>query len=198
MSVQVGDILRVAVTFLWDDLFQMVNVWHLEVDDLGTTGSDDDVMQALEAIFLDFYRDGASSWQNNLSGESLSGVNVRKNELLPRINFSYAATAAGDPLPLQTSPMIQFHSGTPRHGSRIYLPPFGEALNNNGVISTSGLTFLATLAAEVLAGFTDPLDNFECRRVAYSYSEDVVRSLTTAFVPTIFRTQRRRRQGVGS
>lgn len=197
MAVGVGDILRVAVNFLWNNLDDVVNVWHILVDGMGTAADDSDVMDALENIFATWYGNLTSGFPNNLSGESLTGINVTEDELLPRGSFVYAGTSAGEGLPQTNAVMLQWHSATPRHGSRIYLPQLGEGGQNDGLIQAATITVLEDMAADVIAGFTDSVYGLTCHRVSYDRSAGIGRDLLTAFVPVDYRTQRRRRPGVG-
>lgn len=198
MAIQVGDILRVATTFLWDDQHEIVNVWHLIVSSLGSLLTDEDVLASIGDELERWYEQLAGSHPNNIAGERIGGVNLTRDELLPTLDWSCTYTALGEGLPLTTTPMIQWNSATPRRGSRIYLPPITENEQNDGIIGAGNITVLLDMAADVLAGFTDAVTGVTFDRVSYSRQAGTTRPLVTAFVPNELRTQRRRRRGVGS
>jgi hypothetical protein len=197
MTVQNGDILRVAVRWQWDALHDIINVWHLLVNDTGTATSDEDVMNDIENALSTILSTYMASVPTNVTGVDLSGVNITQDVLLPLVLNDMDGGSLGEGLPLPTTPMIQFHSATPRHGSRIYLPVMHEGTNLDGVMSTGLVDVLEDVAADVLAGLVGGLFGGDFERLAYDRSAGIGRKLTAAFIPATFRTQRRRRQGVG-
>jgi hypothetical protein len=198
MAIEVDDVLRVAVRFLWDDLSDIINVWHIAVASLGTASTDTEVMEDIAEGLDAIYTNVEGAVTNRVAGLDLSGVNVTQNVLLPVVPFISAGTSAGESLPLPVSPMIQFGSATPRHGSRIFLPPFGEGTNVDGIVQAAFVAMMEDFAADVLTGIFGTTNSVAAERVAYDRSAGVARSLVSAFIPVTFRTQRRRRQGVGS
>jgi hypothetical protein len=198
MAIEVTDVLRIAVAFLFDDLYDIVNVWHIVPASLGTAGTDTAVMEDIADAMITWYELGLGLIVDNIAGNSLSGVNLTKDELLPVVPFEFESTNAADGLPLTNAPLISWGTSTPRHGSRIYLPGCVESHQNDGLMDSAVLSALASMAASVLVGQTGSLDGVAFNRVAYDRTANYFRTLTSAFVPTELRTQRRRRRGVGS
>jgi hypothetical protein len=199
MATQVGDILRIALSWLVDGSEQMVNVHTFEVDDLGGLTDDADIMADLAgSALLDLYTPLLSFVANNVVGDVITAINLTRNTVMPPVAWNAdGANTAADALARQLTGLVYLNTVVPRRQGRCYLPPFGE-----GDVMDTGLWNTLTVAA--MAGFGVDLlgtlvgDSVDIHRV-------VGHSIPTGFsVPTFAgvslapRTQRRRTPGRGA
>lgn len=197
MSIEVGDLLRVACSWIADGRDTMVNVHTLLVESVGTTSTDTEFMDALADALLDSAYDLiTSSMPNNILATTLSGQNVTKDELLPIVAWDADGTAVQDALARQVTPLVCYNTATPRRQGRSYLPPFTEAgLEDDGNWGTTTLAAIVAFAAAMMLGISD--GDINVYRVVSNLLGTSTLYPTSSTVPVAPRTQRRRTPGRG-
>lgn len=197
MAISNGHVLRVSNLWNYLNIAYQMNVLHVQVSDITTQTQDqirDDLRDYLEAAYgscigyahvdLDHERTDIFVTQTGAPEQGLDRIVLLDGN------------SAGESLPLQLAVEIYFRTGVARHIGRIYLPTFTEAANNNGVV-------LAAIRADCLSMGTYLLTPHTMTNgTTFTFgildrSSAVFRQPTQAIVPVHFRTQRRRRIGVG-
>lgn len=197
MAIGIGAVVRISARFLFNNIDDIVNVIHF-VNETGSVVASDDFMDDV-ADFLDgLYGPLMNRWDTLITANVIDGANVTVPEVLPTTAWPVitAGTSAEDGCPLPVSTEIFFPTTTPKVRGRIFLPPPDEAQSNNGVIASSYVTSLLTFGTGLITQEVGTYATFSY--VVYNRVLSTYASPTGAVVPGITRTQRRRRQGVGS
>lgn len=103
---------------------------------------------------------------------------------------------AGEILPAQTAAEVYWRTGATRHIGRTFLPTFTEAANAGGQLAAGTLNDLDDFGGALRDAFT-ATNGVVCQKGIYDKSAGLLRFITSYVVPLHFRTQRRRRVGVG-
>lgn len=197
MTVQPDDIVRCAQHFTWDGSDDFVNVWHYQHQG-SNPAADGDVMDDL-ASEIDGVTGALLTHQStSLAYGLIEFYNITQD--VPMGSRPHpvntAGTGAGEPLPTQCAALLSFRTGEKKSVGRRYLAGFTETANDNGGELSSGLlTALATYAAACVTGSTIAGELFvpgHVRKATGAFSKWVL-----PVIDTLYRTQRRRVQGVG-
>lgn len=200
MAFEAGNIVRVAVKFLLEGQFDMVNVLHFFVA-LNDLGVKEDATVALRGFLEDTYAELAIGVPADILGNLFEFYDVTADEPMPPLTWVDPTpfTGSAESLPPQDSQMIYFPTAKPRTQSRIFLPPCIEATQAFGVLDSGAQSRLLTFG---LALLQDPISlvggDVELNYVVYSRGDGSHQFPTSVVIPNTIRTQRRRRRGVGS
>lgn len=197
VTVTNGDIVRIVARMLLFGIDDVVNVFHFFVA-LNTT-VDDAAFMVETALEMDnLYTLINAAIHPNVSYSSIEGQNITKDELLPSTAWPVlsAGTNITEMLPEMTSPCVFHRTLTPRVRAAKFLPPFGENTSADGAIVAPTVAQIQSFGDQLtdsLVGANIQLDYGAFNRVLATFTP-----VTQAIVPARFRTQRRRRLGVGS
>lgn len=197
MAVTQNDVLRVTAE-MTQGADAVQNVYHFRstnappVDDLDVLDDMADIMDEVYAL---------------LDGEMHTGVtfdqvrvqNVTQDTLLGSIGFPgiTAGLNITDPMPRPVAALITYPTATPRTRGGTYYGGFTEDRNTaSGSILAGTLVNLASVAALMLAENVFGAASY--RMVVFNAALDTFALPVSAVIHDIWRTQRRRRQGVGS
>jgi hypothetical protein len=193
-----GDVLRVTAKMKVSTGQDIQNVFHMKHGGSAQEAAVEYAAVAdwVEAIYSELITDFASK----LTFETIDVYNITKDfvvgeEAWPSLT---AGTGTGDPVAPQLSGLITFTTNTGKSQGRKYLPPFFEsAATSLGEIWATTLGHMAAAAAAALLDIAIAPDT---NISAGNWNQALGRFTTwiAAVVKTTFRTQRRRRTGVGS
>lgn len=198
MAVNPGDIVRITARMLRGGIDDVVNVYHFRNDTVAPVT--DAAFMADMANFLDLrYQAINADIPGNISYTNIEGINVTQNLLLPAVAWPTLVNgvAPGEALPQQVSPCVYWRTLRPKTRASKFLPAYNEAANTGqGVLSAIAVTALqlygdAFVGVIVQGGLTLAFG-------AYNKPLNRFTPVVAAVVAPIFRTQKRRRQGVGS
>lgn len=199
MAIEVGDILRLAFSWLVDGSDQVVNVHTVQVSDLGATGTDIGVFTELVGAWeSEVYSAILTRMADNVVGDLVTGLNLTKLEVLPPIaNPIDGAGTTADAMARQVTALVCLNGAEPRRQGRTYLPVGKENdFGDNGVWDAATLTALANFGLGELLEIIDT--GAGCYRVISNADGSSWFYPTAVVVPTAPRTQRRRTPGRGA
>lgn len=198
MTAQVGDILRITAVLQWanQDFFTNQFYWQLTTQNEAT----DTLMMDKVATAMDtFYTIVNPAISDEVNYRHIDGQNVTQDVLLPTKDWPILVNggSAADALPTQTAALVYYKTLRPRTRAGQYLPPFVESVSDTGgVIQAATVTLCQSYGDNVASGILE----LSVEAVLGAYNPELARftPVTAAIVATRFRTQRRRRIGVGS
>lgn len=198
MSVAVNDIVRITAGLLLDNAHLIQNVYHFIVDAEPGSPGDDDFMNGVDDIMDDLYLTINFRVSDRVSYSAITGINVTKDELLPsRLWPTLTVGADTDDMIPEMNAACAFHRTIkPKVRASKFLPPCGETSNEGGALQgiykTAVQAFADFLVGDIIeAGVT-------LRYGAFNRSTSIFTPVNVGIVPARFRTQRRRRIGVGA
>lgn len=194
------------------------SIYRLSIESFGGTGNSDVVnvfhYKALDATIFDTQvEDLIQAWQAEV--QSLYLALMCSNFALARLvvrgvtnptegaDFSYSPVEAGTReatnLPNQNAALVLWKTGLigRRFNGKSYLPPAGEGDNNQGVLVAGYQTSINNFAAAAIE-MGDGITTARYGLVVHSVVGSADTIVTSHSIMTEFRTQRRRRAGVGS
>lgn len=197
MAVNVGDVIRVTAEMDINGVDDVINVVHIE-NHIQAYPSDDLYMDDVATWLDTTYGTMNSRTPDNLNYVAIKGQNITQSILMPSKAWPSLVVGGdvGGAMAQVNTPMIFFRTTQPRRIGKIYLPYIGETFQEGGVLDGGTLTALDSFGTLLRTPFLGPNANF--RYVVWSRK---FLGLSVPFdhvVPTVLRTQRRRRQGVGS
>lgn len=198
MSVQVGDIVRIVAEMRLLTSEDIANIYHFKTV-INTTADDLAFMTDVASRLDPVYQAINLVVTAGLDYVAISGQNITRNELMPTVGWPTLVAGAdgGVLLPTQTSGFVFFRTLTPKVRASKFLAGFTESSNfAGGTIGAAAGTALANYAIALLAGLTTA--NIDLDYGAYNAALARFTPVTSYIIPTRWRTQRRRRVGVGS
>lgn len=199
MAIEVGDTLRVALSWLIDGADQIVNVHHFRVNDTGANSDPDDFLADLVAnVLTTLYAEVIEYISDNVTGYLVGAYDIDQDLVIAPIdNPIDGGEDAADTTAHQVTALVCLNGPNPRHQGRSYLPPFTEySIDDNGAWVSAALDQLVYYSAHMLA--TMDGDEITVQRVISDRGANVVSVPTSAVIVTSPRTQRRRTIGRGS
>lgn len=193
-----GDILRVAVVFLFNGTDEQINTFHYRIT--GTVPSDDDdTLSDIDALTADLY--------SPIVGHMWSGVTHDRTEVLIE-NSAYAGfviprnsdldgTQAEEPLAPQNCLLVIGRTAARRKIAKKYLPTMCETDWTNGAFGTSAMT-AADGFAGVWQSVTTTVGGLILSPVLYHRATHTFNPISSAQAVSNPAIQRRRRVGRGS
>jgi len=197
MAVAIGDVVRLTAKMKLFGTEDIQNVFHYKVTRNDTL--DDTVFMTEAALLLDIaYTLINVAVADDISYSSVDGQNITQNVLLPETSWPVLTVGinTGNLLPTQAAGCVFWPTTTPKVRTSTFLAGFTDANNQpNGSINP------ALVALFLLFG--NALEDWNTLGVdADKGSQHAVSGVFTpagqAQVPSRWRTQRRRRVGVGS
>jgi hypothetical protein len=200
MTIQNGDILRVAARMNIQGRGDIVNVFHMRLDSASPWA--ESTLGAGVGDFLEeLYANINTYIVNEQAYEDINVFNVTQG--VPVGVFAWPTMTTGgdtsqDALPSQVSALVRFTTGYSRNWARKFLGTFTEISNEStGRVAGGLLSALALFAADALTGYviggTDQLI-----MVVFNKALDAYVELEEAVIRNVWSTIRTRREGVGS
>ncbi len=198
MTAAVGDILRITAVLQWaaQDFFSNQFYFQLSVQNEPT----DTLMMDKIAIAIDeAYGLVNLKISNSVNYIRIEGQNVTQDVLLPTKSWPILTTggSGSEALPTQCAALVYYKTLRPRTRAGQYLPPMTEGSNGTGgVIDAPTVTVLQAFGNYLVSGILE----LSVEALLGAYNPALLRftPVIAALVPTRWRTQRRRRIGVGS
>jgi len=197
MSVSVGDFVRITAKMKLFGTDDVMNVYTFRVD-RNDTGDDDTFMVAMALHMDDAYNEIVNDLSDQLSFETVDGQNISKSELLPE--KAWPVLTVGDSatflLPTQVAAEVYWPTITPKVRTSSFIGGYTVTFNNiSGEIIPAAIARLVLFGAAMKDIATANVDavkgSWNPTKMIFTESGDPV-------VPSRWRTQRRRRIGVGS
>lgn len=197
MSVTVGNIVRLTARLLLQGVGDITNIYHF-VTAVNTAADDGAFMTEAAAAFDALYTLINAGIHNSISYVSVDGQNITDNELLPSRSWPVLTVGgnATEMLPEMVAPCVFHRTLTPRVRAAKFLPPHGENQNVDGALAAGTVTQMQAYGDALTASLSQP--NITLQYVAFNRVLVTSTPVTQAIVPVRFRTQRKRRLGVGS
>lgn len=196
-SVNLNDIVRVVAIMKLDNLFDVINTYHFEQRVVGQANGDTWMVDV--AAYLDSaYTEIITHVSNRVSFSLITGQNLTQDTILPEKTWPLLTigSAVDDMLPEQLCPYVFWRTPRPRTRSSVYLPPFTEGAWTGTIIPPAALANLQDYANRFIGDFTMTLGTI--RKGAFNPGLLRFSECSTGIRQTSYRTQRRRRIGVGS
>ena len=197
MAVSVGDFVRITAKMKLFGTDDVMNVLTYRTDVNATP--DDDAFMADVAARLDVhYGSMLTDFSTDLTFESIDGFNISKTELLPEVPWPVitAGTNAAILLPTQCATCVFWPTTTPKVRTSSFLGGYTvSSLAAGGIIGAPVITRLQNFGGAMVQLITAniTLQKGSWNPIAFIFTEAGLPQ-----VPLRFRTQRRRRIGVGS
>lgn len=197
MAVSVGDFVRITAKMKLFGTDDVMNVYTFRVD-RNDTVDDAGFMTAMALHLDDAYTLMLVDLVEELTFSTVDGQNISKSELLPEVGWPTLINGdnAGFLLPTQVAAEVFWPTITPKVRTSTFLGGFATTASiADGSIGIPTQGRLAAFGAAMKTVATANVDavkgSFNPIKVIFTPSGDAV-------VPARWRTQRRRRVGVGS
>lgn len=196
MAVDEGDVLRITAEMKVDaDAIQ--NVFHYQYQSVAQI-TDAQALTDSALVMEDLYNDLLASIATSVDFVQVRVQNITKDVLLG--TTAWPTIIAGlevlELLPRPVSALITYGTAVPDTRGGTYFGGFTELDNTNlAVIASALITRLGAVATSVLAGTN--LSGRFYQLIVQNREFGTVIPVTSAIVHAVWRTQRRRRQGVG-
>jgi len=198
MGVAVDDIIRITAVMQFDGLDDMVNVFHFKLTSVSTS-NDDEFMADMASVMDDLYTEVVLAFSELVVFIDVQGQNVTQNELLPSKPWPVLVNGGSmsTPLPSQVAACVYHGTLRPKTRASKFLPVFTEGQNDgNGKIGDATQVLIQAFGDFLVGAIVGSA--FTALYGAYNKGFDRFTVAGNAIVPTRWRTQRRRRLGVGS
>lgn len=197
MTVSVGDFVRLTAKMKLFGTDDVMNVYLYRIDTNDTV--DDDAFMVQAALFLDIaYTLLLTDLVDNLTFISIDGQNISKSELLPEKPWPTLVDGdnSASVLPTQVAAEVFWPTITPKVRTSSYIGGYSVNANaSDGAIAGTAVTRLLAFGAALKEWNTTDVDgvkgSFNATKLIFTEAGDPI-------VPARWRTQRRRRVGVGS
>lgn len=199
MAISQDDIIRVALTWLVNSLYEQVNVHPVRVDAIVGTPTDDQILDDIVNEFqTHLYTNVVGVISNNVVGNLVNMFNLTQNvPYAARANPIDGTSVATDALPYQTTALVFMNGNARRRQGRCYLPVSVEVESTDqGVWSAPMQGALANFVADWIVPMVGTHGTYS--RVITDHGG--VNPILPSFggYSTAPRTQRRRTPGRGS
>ena len=198
MSVSVGDFVQIVAKMKMLGTEDVLNIYTYRVD-VNTSLDDDDFMVRVAGLIDNAYSFIVSDLSTVLTFDSVDGTNISKSELLPA--KAWPTLVAGldtfSPLPTQVAACVFWRTTTPKVRTSAFIGGYASDQNTpTAEVAPTAQAALLSFGNEIRDGITDAAitlvkGSFNPVKVLFTEAGQTV-------VPVRWRTQRRRRVGVGS
>lgn len=197
MTVAIGDIVRITARLVLDGSFDVVNVFHFVVA-VQDAVNDSAFMEEVADQFDVLYTKINTEVTNRVSYVAVEGQNITQDVLLPSKAWPIlvAGIASDSMLPETVSACVFHRTLTPRVRAAKFLPPMTQGSNVGGTIISGTLSNITDFGNLLTLSLQTLL--IELTYVAFNRLLGTTTPVTQAIAPVRWRTQRRRRVGVGS
>lgn len=197
-DVDNGDILRIGASWLLSAIYEIANVYHVQVTSGGGIDYDDaiaDVGEYLEDIYTEIEPQLSSA----MAADHFSLANLTQDTTVGAQDWAVpqVGDAAGDFVAPGVALLSWARTLTPRVQSRKYWGVFGEAFMGLGLWSGTVQT-ACEAAHQIHAGSFVGTNGLTIKGVAYNRTLETITQLTTVTSTLEPAYQRRRKRGRGS
>lgn len=197
MAVVVGNILRITAKMKLFGTDDIMNVYTYRVDVNAT--ADDTAFMTDVAARLDVHYGALNvDKRTDMSYETISGFNITKDELLPDTDWPVLTVGvnASILMPTQLAACIFWRTTTPKVRTSTFMGGYTTtSLASGSGLAAPIITRLLTFGADMRQLITA---NITLTKGSFNPTGGIFTESGEAQVPAFFRTQRRRRLGVGS
>ncbi len=197
MAVGVGDFVRITAKMKLMGVDDVMNVYTYRVD-RNDTADDTDFMDDAAKLLDIAYTLLLEDINDRLTFVSVDGQNISKSELLPEVPWPILVDGdnAGSLLPTQCAAEVFWPTTTPKVRTTTFLGGYSVTANDAvGQVATAARARVLAFAQTLTEWNTVDVDavkgSFNPIKVLFTQAGEPV-------VPARWRTQRRRRIGVGS
>lgn len=197
MAVEVADIIRIVAKLKLNGVSDIVNVYHFVVA-INNLASDDLVMDGVATLLDTLYTKINLVMSDNITYDGIDGINVTKTELLPPKAWPVLTAGANvnSMLPEMSAACVFFRTLKPNVRCSKFLPPFTEEASVDGAVESGAVTAVGLFGDFLVAPLV--VTDLTLGYVSFNRVTSVSTAVATRVVPPRYRTQRRRRLGVGS
>lgn len=202
MTISTGDILRLVLTYLWDDGNVVQNVYNAVVTGGGGPWDDDDIMGDFANWHGDMNDELTSFLASELSGSQKIGyvydaIDDDWDEIATQ-NMVKEFTGATDELPRGAAALLNARTTDPDTNGKKYIGGTIEGMLENGLWSAAMLAALVGYGGEWVTAFVGPASGADYTPGIWSPTNTVFTAMSgTVIIPTMPAYQRRRKRGVG-
>lgn len=196
--VQPNDVMKVTAQFTWDDTDIFQNVYHIQLTSLIAEDDADVVTQI--AVWLDTaYTEFNWAVSTKLDYDQIEVYNVTQDRPMMTVPWPVLVQGAevADPLPTQCAALVSFPTGVKRRVGKKYLAGMGEPYSiDGGKLAQALKDSLADFAVYMIttwAGGGMSLEAGVWNGLLMTFTQ-----YASGLIDDLFRTQRRRVQGVGA
>lgn len=200
MPVSPGDTIEVACVHVFNNVEEVINVWHMTTMGGGTMDdvtADGDIAGQMGFMYSEI---------DSIISNSVDATEIRWRNLTadgPTRFIGWGAgyvggTASAEALPPGDTLLLLLRTGVKNVQGRKYFPPFTEAAQSNGVWGAGTITAMGAFTSEVEAGFGGSVSLVDWEFRVYSRALGTAHPIIGTRVQPIVAYQRRRRQGRGS
>lgn len=197
MSVAVGDIVRITAKMRWFGTDDVQNTYTYRVD-LNATLDDDEFMSVVADVLDSAYNNMIGGQSTQFTYDSIDGINLTQDVLLPEVSWPVlvAGASATTIVPQQLAICAFWPTITPKVRTSAFFGGFViAAIAALGDITPANVSQVLAAANELSTFDTVELD---MTKGSLNPVGSIFTPAGTPQVPTRWRTQRRRRIGVGS
>lgn len=196
-SIAIDDVVRITANMLIDGVHDVNSVYNFKAVS-SNSGDDDDFMVGV-AVAIDAYHALINAGlTTRLTYVDISGINVTADRLMPSKPWPVlvAGTTGGEMLPETVAGCVFFRTTRPKTRASKFLAGYTELSNDGGALDASAVTTIQAYGDALVGGFAS--DGAVMNFGAYNTILARFTQVDSAIVPARWRTQRRRRFGVGS
>jgi len=198
LTVAIDDVVRIIAVAQWAAQDFFTNTFYVKVtkqDEATDTLFMDRIAEHMDVVYSLINPDIVSV----INYDHIEGQNITANELLPDKDWPVLTVGgdAGAGLPTQVAACVFYRTLRPKTRAAQYIWPYTEASNGSGgVVEAAAVTLLQSFGDAWVAGVLEGTVTADFG----AYNPEFARftPVVSAQVPTRYRTQRRRRLGVGS
>lgn len=199
MAVTANDLVRVAFKQEYGGIEDVVNVMHFQITTVPGLGSDVLFLQDLGQLAGAMWAEIESAIPTGLNPVDVEAYNITDDGPIGVGNWSgYAGgTATGDAMPLADCMLLIFPTPVKRKQGRIYLSPWNEGSQADGLWSAGALTLAENFMGVLLSNFIGT-NGYEFTYVVYSRAGGVASVPSASRIQPRVAYQLRRKPGRGS
>lgn len=196
-AVNANDIVRVTARMFLDGVHEIVNVFHYKALNGNLTDADT-FMVGVALAMNSLYTLVNPDVSTRLTYNQVEGANITQITLLPSKPWPIlvAGTTGGELLPEMVAACVFFRTTRPKTRTSKFLGGYTELSNIGGAVTPGSLTNLAAYGVLAVGGFA--ADGAVMNYGAWNSPAVRFTPVVVSVVPARWRTQRRRRFGVGS
>ena len=196
-DVNINDVVRITARMFLDGIHEVNNVYHFRAISANLT--DAAAYMAGVAAEMDvLYTLLNADISSRLTYTNIEGINVTQDTLLPAAlwPFLVAGSTGTELLPEMNAVCVFFRTTRPKTRTAKFLAGYTEPSSVGGALLPAVVTAVNAYGDRLLGGFA--ADGAVMQYGAFNSLAVRFTLVVSRVVPTRFRTQRRRRFGVGS
>jgi hypothetical protein len=197
---QVGDHIRVAARLKFDSIYDMVNVWDINVVVVPSPTTEAALDEDIQSMMDEFYSIAEGAISNRVVAWDIVITNVTAGDpsrTVLWVGGFAGGTSTSEALPPANAALILLRTAVTGVQGKKYLPVGTESLQSAGVWNAGTITILTNMCAAIMGQWSGT-NGGEYVVQVYSPTLDTMNPLTSAIGSPAVAYQRRRRFGRGS